>query len=247
MPKTFEILKRRWPETALIVGLALFGSVGLELMGPSSYAEPSAAGVVILIGTIIFYVVQMMLHLGFVRTAYLEGDRPQEPMVLLRTGRRFFWRLFLFSMMYAGMYLALGFVIFNIIKAAGFIKVGFMEAEIWSRNLCFVVSSLILVKFILLPPALIIVRDCGLIASIRAIRQFKILSAREPLVLFAALQAVTYFAAILAPIDKTETSGYYVYTIIFSLLSALITLAISVSTVRFAAMSQPQYKIVNLE
>ena len=40
MPRTFEILKKRWPEAALIVGLALFGSLGLELMGPSDYTEP---------------------------------------------------------------------------------------------------------------------------------------------------------------------------------------------------------------
>jgi len=227
----------------LIAALALFGSLGLRLLEPAGYKEPSPAAAVVLIGTIIFYTVQMMLHLGFVRTAYLEGDKAQEPMILLKTGSRFFWRLFLFSMAYAGMYLLLGFVIYLIMQQLGFIKAGFLDATSWTRNLCFATSSLILVKLILLPPALIIVRDCGLVAAIRSIGQFKLFSAREPLVWFVSLQVVTYFTAILAPADDTDASGHYFYTIVFSLLSALITLAISLSTVRFIVFNESYNKI----
>jgi hypothetical protein len=245
MPTTFVILKRRWPEVALIAALALFGTLGIELMGPDIEKEPTAAGAVLLVGTILFYVVQMILHLGFVRTAYTEGDRAQEPVVLFKTGSHFFWRLFLFGMAYAGVYLLLGFVIFLIMHKIGLIEAGFLEATAQTRNLCFAASSLILVKLILLPPALIIVRDCGLVSAIRSIGQFRIFSAREPLVLFVILQAVTYFAAVLAPVDEPKVSGHYVYTTTFSLASALITLAISISTVRFAARSEQQYKFVN--
>jgi hypothetical protein len=243
MPSTFVILMKRWPEVALIIALALFGSIGIELLGPGNYAEPSAAGAFILIGTMLFYVVQIILQLGFVRTACLEGDKAQEPMELLKAGRSFFWRMVLFGMAYAGMYLAFGFVIFLIVHKIGIIEVKFLEATAWSRNLCFAASSLILVKFILLPPALIIVLDCGLIAAVRLIRRFKISSAREPLVLFVVLQVVTYFAAVLAPVGESEASGNYLYTATFSLTSALIALAISLSTVRFVVTCEPYNKI----
>jgi len=243
MPSTFVILKKRWPEVALIVALALFGSIGLELLGPGNYAEPSAAGAIILIGTLLFYIVQIILQLGFVRTACLEGDKAQEPMELLKAGRRFFWRMVLFGMVYAGMYLLLGFVIFLTAHKIGIIEAKLLEATAWSRNLCFAISSLILVKFILLPPALIIVRDCGLVAAVMSFRQFRLFSAREPLVLFVVLQVITYFAAVLAPVGESEASRAYAYTVTFSLTSALVALAVSLSTVRFVVTCESYNKI----
>ncbi len=243
MPPTFVILKKRWPEVALIVALALFGSLGLRMLQPDTETKPTAADAVILLGTLLFYVSQIMLQLGFVRTAYTEADKAQEPAVLLKTGSRFFLRLVLFGMVYAGMYLLLGFVIFLILHETGFIEAKFLEATAWTRNLCFAVSSLILVKLILLPPALIIVRNCGLVAAIMSIGKFRLFSAREPLVLYVVLQVVTYFAAVLAPVDNSQASGHLFYTTTFSLASALITLAVSLSTVRFIALYEPYDKI----
>jgi hypothetical protein len=243
MPTTFLILKRRWPEVILIVALALFGSLGLRMLEPYAETKPTAVDAIILLGTLLFYISQIILQLGFVRTAYTEADKAQEPAVLFKTGSRFFFRLVLFGMAYAGLYLLLGFVIFLILHEIGFIEAKFLEATAWIRNLCFAASSLILVKVILLPPALIIVRDCGLVESVISIGKFRLLSAREPLVLFIVLQIVTYFTAVLAPVDNSQASGHLFYTITSSLTSALIALAVSLSTVRFIALYEPYEKI----
>ena len=148
-------------------------------------------------------------------------------------------------MAYAGLYLLLGLSIFFLMNKIGVIESEFNEAKVWARNLCFVASSLVLVKVILLPPALIIVRDCGVVSAVMSIGQFKLFSAREPLVLFVILQAITYLAGVLAPVYESQASSRYLYTVVFSLLSALITLTVSVSTVRFITRYMP-YRVVNI-
>lgn len=245
MPATFVILIRRWPEVVLITALALFSTLGLELVWPHMGKDPSFGVAILLIGTLFFYLMQMVLHLGFVRTAYTNGAEAQEPAALFRAGGGFFWRFVIFELAYSALYALMGVLVFFVLHTVGVIKTGLNETGAWVQGLCFTAGSLLAAKLILLPPAVVIVRDCGIIRAVLSIRNFRLLSAREPLILFVIWLVVKYFTAVLMPEKGPVTAGRYFHVVVFTLLSALIILAVSISIVRFVARSDIKDIFIN--
>ena len=114
--KTLAILKARWPEVTLIVGLYALVELSYGLF---NFAEPDVTKIFFL-PSILFIlsltIVSMILSYGFLRTIHLEGPKEQTPMHLLKTGKHFFWRMVLFGFVYAGLYFILTVLIFSITK-----------------------------------------------------------------------------------------------------------------------------------
>jgi hypothetical protein len=96
-----EILKKRWPEAALIIILQAGLMVLLEeIAGQAAVAQqaqstspPPHMGFIWGMGTALFAVIWQMLYLGFLATACTEGAAPKQPGELVGVGRLFFWRM----------------------------------------------------------------------------------------------------------------------------------------------------------
>ena len=162
--KTLAILKARWPEVTLIAGLHILGMLSNKLFRA---AKPDLARTWVLLYmafSFLIMIISIILYLGFLRTVYLEGQKHQSPLVLLRIGKHFFWRMVGFGLLWGLVYLILAWLIFLITKQLTSIDTGFFETAKVAPlvyQLCFIAAMLILIKPFLFIPALIIVLDCG--------------------------------------------------------------------------------------
>ena len=104
MLNTFYILRSRWQEVLLIVGLQ--AASGFAFMQAMQSAQSDNAGnsdilpfAVLLFVT--FSVVAKMLSLGFARTSFTDGPMHYEPWTLLKIGYHYFWRIIGFELLVA--------------------------------------------------------------------------------------------------------------------------------------------------
>ena len=239
--KTLTILKARWPEVTLIIGLYALAVLSNNL---SRATRPDLTKTLFLLRipfslfSLTLMVVSMMLNYGFLRTVHLEGQKVQTPMALLKTGRHFFWRMVGFGLIYIVPYFILAWLIFLIIKYFTFIDTGFLEtAKVtpWLYQLCFIAPTLILIKLVLFIPALIIVLDCGVFESFKFLKRCKLLDARELVALFCLRMVLPFLWIFLQIPYNPATSSQYILRIVSSIIGQFIGLIISVMVVRFVA------------
>ncbi len=183
--ETLGILKARWPEVTLIVGLYALAVLSNNLFRA---ARPDLTKTLLLLRipfllfSLTLMVVSTILNYGFLRTVYLEGQKGQTPMALLKKGRYFFWRMVGFGLIYVVPCVILAWLIFLIIKQFTFIDASFFQAAKvvpFIYQLCFIAPMLILIKVALFIPALILVLDCGVFESFKFLRKCKLLDSRE--------------------------------------------------------------------
>ena len=242
--KTLSILKARWPEVVLIIGLGiLFLFVNKLIL----IVQPKVTPMQVLIDLgylLLVWLILIMLIVGFQRTVYLEGDQRQSPMVLIRVGKHFFWRVVGLGLLFLIVCFILAWLIFLIIKQFTFIDAGFFQAYKvvpFIYQLCFVTAWLILMKPILFIPALIIVLDCRVFKSFKFLKLCKLLEAKELLVLFVVSMGLTFLWTLLPKLNDIETPLEYIFTIVLSISGHFIGLMISVMSVRFVASLNLEY------
>ncbi len=184
MKSVFEILKERWIEVGVIVALGLIRVFINRLPGfPYNFMPAciSQAFFLVLVGVI------MIVRAGFLRTAYLYGQERQKISRLVSTGKHFFWRLLIFSLIYAiilnGFYWGVMGVLRFCIGSSGF--PGFTG---WASRFCGLTVRIALMKPLLLVPAMIIVHDCGVIEGIKNVWAYKLFRAKGLLIFFAIQQ-----------------------------------------------------------
>ena len=236
--KTLAILKARWPEVALIIGLnilSVFFNKLFRTAGPDSMSMLFLIPIVFLL---LLMVVSTMLRLGFLRTVYLQGQTRQLPLVLLKIGKHFFWRMVGLGLLYMIAYFILAWLIFLIVKQLISIDTTFFQTAKVARlayQLFFVPAMLILIKPVLLMPALIVVLDCGILKSFKLLKQCKLLDAKELVILFFVPMALTFLWAFLPKLNGVETTSQYILTIVPTVINYFIWLMIAVTAVRFVA------------
>ncbi len=234
--ETIAILKARLPEVTLIIGLFALANLSKSLFLPT---KPDLTKTLFLINIpflLSLMVLSIILYHGFLRTVHLEGPKKQTPMVLLMTGKHFFWRMFGLGLIFAASYLILTWLIFLIIKYFTSIDADFTEfAKLtpWQHQLCFIAAMLILIKVTLFIPALILVLDCGVFKSFQFLRKCKLLESKELVALFC-LDVVMPFLWILLKIpNNPETISQYILSIITIVINNILWLIINVTAVRF--------------
>jgi len=239
--KTLAILKARWPELTLIVGLYALGVLSNNLFRA---ARPDLTKALILLRipfslfSLTLMVLSMILNYGFLRTVHLEGQKRQTPMALLKKGKYFFWRMVGFGLIYIVPYFILAWFIFLIIRNLTSIETGFFEtAKVnpWLYQLCFIAPMLILIKLVLFIPALIIVLDCGVFESLAFLRKCKLLDARELVALFCLRMALSFLWMFLRRLYGATTIPLLIFSIVNSVTTCFIGLIIAVMAVRFVA------------
>ena len=112
--KTLAILKARWPEVALIIGIPLLAMLLEKLLLKAGAKSTLTIYSATLFLPLLFSLISILLRLGFLRTLYLEGTKRQSPFILLRIGAHFFWRMFVLGMIYTLLLIPLFLILHNL-------------------------------------------------------------------------------------------------------------------------------------
>ncbi len=240
--KTLAILKARWLEVAFIIGIPLLAILSRKLLLNAGVKSISIIYSATLFIPLLFSLISILLRLGFLRTVYLEGQKQQTLVVLLRTGIHFFWRMFVLGLIYA-----LPFILLMIV----FSKLMSLSVIPWLHTLYPILVSLILIKLIVLIPALIIVLDCRVFDSFKFLRRYKLSNAKELIFLYCGNIAIGLFRSILSryfwgtscgtTCCNITTTPQYILTTVFSIITYFISLIIAVMAVRFVASHDLPY------
>ncbi len=231
--KTLAILKARWPEVTLIIIISLLPVLaGLVISPRSMRVFLWLLGFFPLISVLIL----ATLRSGFLRTVYLEGQKRQSIAVLLRTGIHFLWRMIVLGLLYSIPLLTLTFLSTRLVAR----RVTPGETDILhniflSRQLLVLVITIILMKFILLIPALVIVLDCRAFESFKFLKNCRLRDARELIVLFCFKMAFPYLWMFLRRLYGATTTPEHIFSIVNSVTTCFIGLIIAVMAVRFVA------------
>lgn len=242
--KTLAILRIRWPEVTLIIGLYTLVELSHSLFG---FTEPDVTKTLFLPS--IFFIlslaaVSMILSYGFLRTIHMEGPKEQTPMDLLKTGKHFFWRMVGFGFIFTGLYFILIRIIFFIIKYFTSTNTGFIESAKsapWLYQLCSTATMLIMIKVSLFIPALIIVLDCRVVNSFKLLSKFKLFQAKELVALFCLSTVIHLLWLLLKIPENPETISQYIITIGTIVTGQVLGLIVTVTAVRFVSSLDLEY------
>ena len=236
--KTLAILRARWSEAILIIGLFTLVELSYSLFG---FTEPDVTKTMFF-PSILFIlslaVISMILSYGFLRTVHMEGPKEQTPMDLLKTGKHFFWRMVGFSFIFAGLYFILTVLIFSIIKYFTSTNTGFIESANsapWLYQLCSTASMLIMIKISLFIPALIIVLDCRVFNSFKLLSKFKLFKSKELVALFCLSTAIHLLWLLLKIPENPETISDYIIKIGTIVTGQFLGLIVIVTALRFVS------------
>ena len=238
--KTLSILKARWPEVILIIGLTVLLPFLSKLLTKPKYDSALSLTVLAVLAlavlatsfSLALMVVTIMLRSGFLRTVYLEGRKRQTIAVLLRTGLHFFWRMIVLGLLYFIPLLTLTLLSTRLVgkpTAPG-------ETDILHNiSLLVLVINIILMKFILLLPALVIVLDCRVFESFKFLKKCRLRDAGALIVLFCFKMAFPYLWMFSRTLYGTTTTPQLIFRIVTSVTTCFIGLIIAVTAVRFVA------------
>lgn len=237
--ETLRILKARWPEVTFIIGLfvlSLFVNK-LHIIASTKQTRPELPlGLGYLLLLLVISVVAILLTVGFQRTVYLEDRKRHSPLALLRIGKHFFWRTVGFSLIYVLLLFILAWLTFIVIKRVTMLETGFRETfEVapFTYQLCFTIATLILIKLSLLTLPLIVVLDCRLFESFKLLKQYKLLYARELLILFFISMGISILWVFMPNLKSAATLSQFLLIVGRSILQQFINLMMAVMAVRF--------------
>ena len=239
--KTLAILKARWPEVTLIVGLSILALLLNKLLRaaqPNLTPKQSLLALIPLGFVLAVMIISTILNFGFQRTVYLEGKKQQQPMVLLKTGKHFFWRMVKLGLLLLPIYCILIWLTFLVTKQLASIETGYFEtAQSFPLvyQFCFIGPSLILVKPLLLVPALVIVLDCQVLESFKYLKKYRLFDARGLLMLFLVGTIFSFSWVLLPKLNEVATISHYMFTMVRSIIGQFITLMVAVTAIRFVA------------
>ncbi len=228
--KTLTILKARWPEVILIIGLTVLLPFLSKLLTKLKYDSALSLTVLATCFRLALMVVTIVLRSGFLRTVYLEGRKRQSIAVLLRTGLHFLWRMIVLGLLYAIPLLTLTLLS---IRLAGKPTAPGETDILHNISLLVLVINIILMKFILLLPALVIVLDCRAFESFKFLKKCRLRDAGALIVLFCFNMAFPYLWMFSRTLYGTITTPQLIFRIVTSITTCFIGLIIAVTAVRF--------------
>lgn len=217
-------------QAALMIFISQTGTSFEETPPTETARMPFWAEFLMGFGGIFCVVVWTMLYLGFLKTAAAAGAYPQQPMNLLRWGRVYFWKIFLFQILLAlVLWVFSGVVIFI---SAGLIWKTQDAAMIpeWFIVVCTLAMVLIFMKPALFIPARIIVYDDSVVRATLAMRQYHIRDVDYLYGLIAGLVGIAAVFMLLFGLVTDQTVLYYILSgicyLILSLMSLWLTLTV---------------------
>jgi hypothetical protein len=187
-----------------------------------------------------FYIIIFIFIIGFQRTIYLEDQKRQSFLILLREGKHFVLRLAGLSLIYFLAGVCLQFLVLWVVRH---VAPGFMEARLGLSLINLLPStflSLILMKIILLIFPIIIVLDCSIFESFKMLGQCRLKDARELVIVFLISLGLPFLWELL-PYHQGVTILHYFIMILRVIVSQFIDLMIAVMAIRYVAMQDFRY------
>lgn len=242
--KTLATLKARWPEVAFITSISILSLIFDKLI--LTYRNESAPmqSLIDLGYLLLILLILWIITVGFQRTFYLEGDKRQSPIVLLKMGMPFLGRMIRFGLLWLLVYLPLVSLTYSATKLFTSTNTGFFETAQSSPLLYrfyFTVPALILIKPSLLMPAIIIVLDCKVMESFKFLKNCKLFDSKELLILVLISIVFGFLGTMLPKLNEALTATQFLLIAFSNVLMQLICLMIAVMIVRFVASQNLVY------
>ena len=225
---TLSIIKARLPEVILIVGLYFLGVLSMARL-QFERSQPF----LLMFFMIFFFIVMIfssVLSYGFLRMVFLEGAKPQQPQILLRAGKPFFWRMAVFGLIYSMVFLSLLLIMTIFFKGMFFSEENYRIVQIFQ-----IFFMIILVKPVVFIPAIMIVLNSRLFESFGYLKFCRIFKAKEVIVFFA-IQIIILSVSILLKAENTDFINFsYILWLVNVTLTYFFGFLIGISAVRFIA------------
>lgn len=239
LKQTGDIMKARWSEGIMIVGMQTGMMVMLERLLVVGGVDPSRPATIpdwalflLGIGSAVLAVIWQMLYLGFLRTAALNGTPSHEPMALLMNGRIFFWR---FLGVQVVMGVGLWFITGMVAALAGWL-LGFREASVlpqWLLEVSGIAAIAIFIKPFFLLPAFILALNASAMEAFALMKQFRLSDLGVLLKAYALGLIAIAVAAVMTTLAPKGTAVYHIAAGASFLTQSLIILALMLATTLF--------------
>ncbi len=178
------------------------------------------------LGGMFFQVLWALFLLGFLVSVIVSYQTALEPGMLLKIGRKFFWRTFRFSIVYGAFCMALNMVICTVVKSLFFPSTAFELLPTWVIELCSIPAYIILAKPLILVPCIMIIGNKMLLEATALISQFAILKAKALLAIFIATASLEgLISALQLFMDHEKIAFNVVIAVKGCLMGSLILLA----------------------
>jgi len=234
--EAISILKNRWPEAMLLVGLGLtlgflnMNSITIE----KDNASPQAAVIFLSLAIMAFF---LLFKTGFLKTVQQSGDEPQQPLTLLKEGKKFLWRFVLLGMLYITIYFAATLIVMPFLvpqEAIASNPEKFIPVIEKLAIIDYIIVTLIFMKFIIFLPALIIVNDVPIAFGLSMLKYCKLKEAKGIVVLFLIQMAVN-LTWLLLPDFEIELKYQKIMSLLPTIINQCFILVISVAAIRFVS------------
>jgi len=198
-----------------------------------STALPAQMGFIWGMGTALFAIIWQMLYLGFLATAYTEGASPKQPGQLVSVGRLFFWRMLRFQIILGIIYIGISFVILAIVQSVALGQKDVSRIPAWIAHLCSFAALAVLVKPILLVPAVMIVRDRMVLEAFGLLREYRLLEAKALVRAFFVCFATVYLLSSLLSLIEPGGVFYYAAVGIYAVVSSALIVTLTLGALLF--------------
>jgi len=227
LKKAMIIFKYRWPEVVMLVGLQVILSIAMQLTSQLDHQSSPALAFFFSLVVLASAVVFLMLQLGFFRTAHTSSRQARSPTELLKTGKPFFWRMFAFGFLLALGYVALTRFFYEMLLWS----TGTEEA--WFDAFALGLTTLLLMKFLLFIPAIIVVRNCRLFDALRKLRTYSVTQIKPIVGLYMLNLALGLINSLLFGRTEAVEPGLLSPQILFNTFMFLVALLFITATVKF--------------
>jgi hypothetical protein len=223
--ETLAILKTRWHEVSLLLGLWFLFRLTTLIFG--IYPEHMK---LIQVVTFSLSLIALVVSMGFLRTVYLEPDRRQSLLDLIRIGKHFFLRFLVLGLL-GGAVMMLPYWLLSICGVKG----GALNHNAG------LFMKLLLAKLTLLIPAIIIVTDCSIPKSFSLMWKTKLFQAKaKPLLIFFLITKIvlpTLMMLLFSNIFRAHSSINWSDAIrtFYHVASSVMGLMLSVMAIRFVS------------
>lgn len=213
-----DMFLKRWAEMVLIVvflaiGLFLFEQISNEVSAiQQSTAENGTAitsgtmsqttSFMFSMGAMIFMILWMTLHLGFLATLKINYATALDPKLLFLIGRRYFWRLVRFQIFMTLFSIAAFIVVLSAAKAIFFPSIPEQSIPVLASATCAIIATSALAKPMLLVPPIMICKNCMVLEAFRIMSDYRILDIKIlPAIFICGVTAAAGFSILLMNIE----------------------------------------------
>ena len=180
------------------------------------------------VGMVLCTILWQMLYLGFLKTAAVYENQPQQPMDLLRFGRPYFWKILFFRMILEFALMILTVALTSVVGVLVWKGREFDKLPQWLPQICTLVGILILLKPMLLVPARMIVYDDTAFQAFSQIPFYQFNGISGIFKVISVGFGVMVLSTLLISFLKPESPVYYIFSglhhIIFSFITLTLTL-----------------------